>query len=196
MPSFVESLTCITWTAKGIYVCGSPDGAASYIAFASDVSKLTATGITKIMDVNHLSGEPPCCAGRAVTTCDWAVDCMRFMSCGDGGTPPPPGPDAAVCMMPTDGGREGGADVDVRPDGTGGARRRRHGRGASGGAGGAGMGGAATGGLSGSGTGGSAGSDDGCNCRTAATSHGTNFGCAGSIARIGRGERVATIAAS
>ena len=172
MPSFVESITCLTWTAKGIYACGSPDGPAknAYIAFASDPDKLTATGITKIMQVGKLAGEPPCCAGRAVTICDWSVECDRFEACVDGGAPPP-GPDAAVCMM-AEPRPEGGVDGDASSDqSTGGA-------GGSAGSGGSSTGGAGTGGSGGSGgsatggagTGGSGGSDDGCGCRVATNS--------------------------
>ncbi|HMJ55047.1 MAG TPA: hypothetical protein VK540_23385 [Polyangiaceae bacterium] len=200
--TFVESTTCLTWTAKGIYVCGSPDGMTSYISFADDVSKVTSAGLTKIMQVNQLKGEPPCCSGRAVTTCDWNIDCDRFDACIEGGTSSPP--DAGMCTMP-EAGRDGsagaggsaGGDASAdRSDGTGGAGTdgaagaATGGAGAGGGAttdatGGAGAGGAgrsgaagsSTGGASGSGTGGagtggSGGSDDGCNCRMSATSSG------------------------
>jgi hypothetical protein len=165
--TFVESATCITWTAKGIYICGSPDGMTSYIGFANDVSKVTSTGLTKIMTVDKLKGEPPCCSGRAVTACNWDVDCMRFGACTDGGTSTP---DAGMCMMP-EGGRGGSA-------GTGGSTTGGTGGSATGGASGSGTGGSATGGASGSstggaggsGTGGSGGSSGSCSCRLAPTS--------------------------
>jgi hypothetical protein len=203
MPSFVDSVSCLTWTAKGVYLCGSPDGGAqlAYIGFASDPNNLTTTGITKIMQAGNLSGKPACCAGRAVTTCDWSSDCSRFLACGDGGTPPPPGPDAAVCMMPTDAGRDVDASRDANVDqstggaagmagasgaagsaGSGGTTAGRAGGAGTGGAGGAGTGGAATGGsggaatggASGAGTGGTGGSD--CSCRVASTSRERSVG--------------------
>jgi len=193
-PVFQESATCITWTAKGIYVCGSPQGMTSYISFASDVNNVTAAGLKKIMDVSALKGEPDCCSGRAVTACDWNVDCTRFEACGDSGMPPPAlPPDAAACMMADAGSREGGAgagggvpeggaDGDVSGSGgtgsggrSGAAGTAGSGDGSStGGAGGSGRGGAGTGGAGtggagtgGAGTGGTGGGDDGCNCRVA-----------------------------
>jgi hypothetical protein len=193
---FYDSATCITWTARGIYICGSPDGANKYVAFASDVSKVNTAGLTKIMETDKLKGEPPCCAGRATSTCDWVVDCERFQSCNDGGVSVPP--DAGACMMPEAGGGSGGAggnagdggnDADASAGrggmgggGTGGAGAagaRPDGSATGGSAGsatgGAGTGGASTGGAGSSGTGGagmsgSGGSDDGCGCRIAGAS--------------------------
>jgi hypothetical protein len=148
-PSFIDSVSCLTWTAKGIYLCGSPDGPASnaYIGFATDANNLTAAGITKIMEAGKMKGEPACCAGRAVSACDWATECGRFSACDDAGTLPP-GPDAAVCMMPDGGSSEGGADADG--GGTGGSAGGDAGRDMStGGSSGAGAGGAGTAGASG-----------------------------------------------
>jgi hypothetical protein len=169
-PSFIDSITCLTWTAKGIYLCGSPDGPASnaYIGFASDANNLTAAGITKIMEAGKMKGEPACCAGRAVSACDWATECGRFSACDDAGTVPP-GPDAAVCMMPDAGSSEGGADADGGGAGgsAGGDAGRDMSTGGSSGAstGGAGMGGAGTagasGGMAGAGRAGAAGAGTG-----------------------------------
>jgi hypothetical protein len=190
---FVASATCLTWTARGIYICGSPDGAHKYVAFASDVSKLNSAGITKMMETDKLSGEPPCCAGRATTTCDWATECPRFEACNDAGPPVPV--DAGICVMPDagDAGRggaggsagEAGADRDADADaGSGGmagggaagagAAGAKPDAPATGGASGSGAGGAGTGGAStgGAGTGGSGGNDDGCGCRIASGSLG------------------------
>jgi MYXO-CTERM domain-containing protein len=179
-PVFVESASCITWTAKGIYICGSPDGMTQYVAFANDVSKVTSTGLTKIMTLDKLKGEPPCCSGRAVTACDWNVDCMRFDACADGGTSMQP--DAGVCMMPEPrpegGAGAGGSAGDAGPDrdgsagtGTGGAGTGGSATGGASGSATGGAGGSSTGGAGGSGTGG-AGGGDGCNCRMAAPSSG------------------------
>jgi hypothetical protein len=168
-PVFQESATCLTWTAKGIYVCGSPDGMTSYIGFASDVNNVTSAGLQKIMQVNQLKGEPPCCNGRAVASCDWSVDCMRFQACSDGGPV-----DAGVCTMPEagrpDSGTGGSAGAAGAGAGTGGAA----GAGKDGGAGAStgGSGGAATGGATSTGAGGTAGSDSSCSCRTAGGSNG------------------------
>jgi hypothetical protein len=182
---FYDSATCITWTARGIYICASPDGADKYVAFASDVSKVNTAGLTKIMQTNRLAGEPPCCEGRAKSTCDWASDCTRFQSCNDSGSSLPP--DAGACMMPDAGGGTGGAggnagdsgrDADVSTGGGGMAGGGTGGAGAAGArpdgstTGGAGTGGASTGGTGGSGTGGAGGGDDGCKCRMATTSRG------------------------
>jgi MYXO-CTERM domain-containing protein len=155
----------------------------SYISFADDVSKVTSAGLTKIMQVNQLKGEPPCCSGRAVTTCDWNIDCDRFDACIEGGTSSPP--DAGMCTMP-EAGRDGsagaggsaGGDASAdRSDGTGGAGTDgaagagaggagAGGAGAGGGAttdatGGAGAGGAGRSGAAGSSTGGASGSGTG-----------------------------------
>jgi hypothetical protein len=195
MPIFSDLVTCLTWTAKGIYVCASPDGGVPYIAFANDINNVTKAGLAKIMEVDKMKGEPPCCAGRAVTACEWPSECLRFGACGDGGTPLPPGPDAAVCMMMP----EAGPDVDASRDadvdqsaggaggmagasgmggagraGSGGATAGGAGTSGSGGAGTSGSGGAATGGASGVGTGGTGGSD--CSCRTAATTRERSVG--------------------
>jgi len=103
-PLFSDLVSCLSWTPNGIYVCASPDGQIPYISRANDISSLNAAGLTKIMEMNKMKGEPPCCAGRSVTTCDWpSVACLRFKVCDDASTDPPPGPDAAVCMP------EGGA---------------------------------------------------------------------------------------
>jgi hypothetical protein len=192
-PTWVESITCLTWTARGVYACGAPGGATNFIGFASDPTNLTSAGFTRIMDVANLKGQPPCCAGRAVTTCDWAVDCTRFETCGN----MPPAPDSGICMMP-DAGRDGGGGADGSPrdagddrstggsggNGTagagtagasgtmGGAGRAGAGGGGTGGAGTGGGGTGGAGGTGGGGTGGAGGSDDGCNCRTAGASQG------------------------
>jgi len=185
IPIYSDLVSCITWTAKGIYVCASPDGGVPYIAFASDIANVTKTGVTKIMEVDKMKGEPPCCAGRSVTACEWPAECIRFGACGDGGTSSPPALDADVCIKPEPSIEAG---VDATPDqstggaggggaGGGGAGGGGAGGGGAGGGGRAGAatggaGGATTGGSGGSGTGGSGGSDDGCNCRTAETSGG------------------------
>ena len=175
-PFFEELVTCLTWTSRGIYICGSPDGAEKYVAFADDVSKITMSGITKLIQTNKMAGEPTCCAGRATGVCDWATDCMRFQSCGDGGASVPP--DAGMCMADGGGGAGGGGNAGSGGTaGTGAAGAKPDGS-ATGGASGSssgGTGGASTGGAGSSGTGGAGGTggtEDGCKCRMAATSHG------------------------
>ncbi len=162
-PTMVESITCLTWTAKGVYACGSPDGATSYIGLATDSANLTSAGFTRIMEVNKMKGEPPCCAGRAVTTCDWSLDCTRFEACGN----MTPAPDSGICTMP-EGGKDpdAGRDGDVPDQSTGGT-----GGGGAGNAGAAGASGGVAGTGGAAGTGGTGGSDDGCGCRVATTSH-------------------------
>jgi hypothetical protein len=182
-PFFEELVTCLTWTSRGIYICGSPDGKEKYVAFADDVSKITMSGVTKLISTNKLAGEPTCCSGRATAACDWAADCVRFDACTDAGTP---APDAGMCMMP-DAGRDGSGgssgdaggdrDASAGSGGTssGGAAGAPPDGSATGGTGGAtsgGTGGTSAGGSSGSGTGGTGGTDEGCKCRMAATSHG------------------------
>lgn len=169
-PIFMESVTCLTWTQKGIYVCGSPDGAASYIGLASDLSTVTPANIQRIMKVTELHGEPSCCNGRSVSACDWAFECQRFEACPDGGVSTMP--DAGMCVMPEAGRPEGGSAGAGGTAGAGGASGGAAGRagsagstpegGTTGGAGGAGTGGSTTGG-----TGGSSGS---CSCRLAPAS--------------------------
>jgi hypothetical protein len=183
MPKAVyeEASSCITWTAKGIYVCGSPQGAASYIAFASDVNNVNSAGLKKIMELNKLNGEPPCCNGRAVTSCDWAVDCVRFGACTDSGAV-----DAGVCTMPEagrpdsgTGGSGGAAGAGAAGSSAGGAA----GAGKDGGAGAStgGSGGAATGGATSTGAGGTGGSETSCSCRTVGGSNGAGAPLLGAL---------------
>ena len=161
-PLFSDLVSCLSWTPNGIYVCASPDGGIPYISRANDISSLNAAGLTKVMEMDKMKGEPPCCAGRSVTTCDWpSVACIRFKVCDDASIVPPPGPDAAVCMPEGGAGGRAGDAGDDRS--TGGA--------SGGGMGGAGMGGRAGAGTGGA-TGGTGGGDDGCKCRMSATSHG------------------------
>ena len=183
---FVESTTCLTWTAKGVYVCGSPDGKTSYVAFASDVNDVTSTGLKKIMQVDQLQGEPPCCTGRAVATCDWPVECQRFQACPDGGFSTV---DAGVCTMPEagrpDGGSGGAAGAGGRDGSAGSGAAGAAGAGMSGAAGAGrdggagassggsgGSGGSATGGATSTGAGGTGGGDSSCSCRTVGGSNG------------------------
>jgi hypothetical protein len=174
-PLFLESVTCITWTAKGIYVCGSPDGAASYIGLTNDLSTVSPATIPRIMRISDLKGEPTCCNGRSVNACDWASECTRFDACPDGGVSTMP--DAGMCVMP-DAGGQGGAAGSAGAGGSGG--------GASGAAGraGAGTDGGATGGAGGAGTGGattdgSGGSRESCSCRLAPSSNARSAAGAG-----------------
>jgi hypothetical protein len=191
VPIMVESTTCLTWTSRGIYLCGSPDGMTSYIGFASDINNVSKAGITKIMQVNELKGEPPCCNGRAVTSCDWNAECIRFDACVDGATPATP--DAAACMMPDagrgDGGGTGGsaggdAGGDRSLDGSAGSGMGGAAGAAAGGSAGAGTAGASgsatggTGGSGGAGTGGSGGGNDGCDCRASRSRGGSAQGLA------------------
>ena len=185
---YEEASSCITWTAKGIYVCGSPQGSASYIAFASDVNNVNSAGLKKIMELDKVKGEPPCCNGRAVMSCEWAVDCMRFQACVDGGSSTV---DAGVCTMPEAGRPDSGTDASGGAAGAGaGGRGGSAGSGTAGasgattaGAGGAGKdggagastggsGGSATGGATSTGAGGTGGSETSCSCRTAGGSNG------------------------
>ncbi|MET0592264.1 MAG: hypothetical protein ABW133_06170 [Polyangiaceae bacterium] len=182
MPIYSDLVSCLTWTAKGIYVCATPDGAWPRISFASDISKLNSAGLTKIMDGDKFSGQPPCCAGRSVNACDWGDYCNRFGGCADGSIPATQ-PDAS-CPADAGGGGAGGsgpgdastdrsmgdASTDRSTGGTGGTGGGTGG-GAAGTGGSSGTGGA-TGGSGGatSGTGGSGGSDDSCKCRIGAPS--------------------------
>jgi len=85
-PTFAESVSCLEWTATGVYVCGAPEGKVSYVGFAKDVAMVTAAGLTTIMHTDQIKGDPPCCKGGAVSSCNWADDCQRLGACGDAGT--------------------------------------------------------------------------------------------------------------
>ena len=84
--TFVESVSCLEWTAAGVYVCGAPEGRVSYVGFAKDVARVTAAGLTTIMRTSEIAGAPPCCKGAAVSSCNWTDDCQRLNACRDAGS--------------------------------------------------------------------------------------------------------------
>jgi hypothetical protein len=134
----VEPISCITWTANGIYVCMSPQGESSFLAFAKQPTFASRKDMSVLMKLSDTRGVPPSCSGRAVATCDWTMDCQPLTAC-DGGAPS--GAGGKACPAPT----------TTTTTGTGGPM---------------GAGGASTGGSGGSAAG-SGGSDSkpGCGCR-------------------------------
>ena len=79
-----EPISCITWNKTGIYVCFEPGGEDSFLGFATAPNFTSRASMTTLMKVNQTKGVPPNCMGRAVTTCDWTVDCLNLDAC-DGG---------------------------------------------------------------------------------------------------------------
>jgi hypothetical protein len=81
-----ESISCITWTKNGIYVCGVPQGESSFVAFAKDPTFKARADMTILMKLNETRGIPPNCTRRAATTCNWSADCVNLNACPDAGT--------------------------------------------------------------------------------------------------------------
>jgi hypothetical protein len=80
-----EPISCITWTKNGIYVCMTPQGESSFVSFAKDPTFKTRADLTMLMKADQTRGVPPCCAGRAMSMCNWSMDCTPLNACGDGG---------------------------------------------------------------------------------------------------------------
>jgi MYXO-CTERM domain-containing protein len=97
-------ISCLTWTKTGIYACVTPDGEVSYLGFSKDLAFTALDQMTILMRLPDTVGVPQCCNGRAVTTCNWAVDCAVLGACADGGMSRA---EAPVCTP--DGGGAGGS---------------------------------------------------------------------------------------
>jgi MYXO-CTERM domain-containing protein len=125
----VEPISCITWTANGIYVCMSPQGESSFVAFAKQPMFASRKDMTVLMTLSETKAAPPSCAGRAATTCDWAMACPLLNAC-DGGAPktcPPLLTTTTTSTTTTGGGSTGtggaggthGGGNDSKPSGCG-----------------------------------------------------------------------------
>ncbi|HKQ70831.1 MAG TPA: hypothetical protein VJT73_15900 [Polyangiaceae bacterium] len=138
------SVTCLTWTQNGVYMCtGGVDSQFDLALVTNDDFVSCVTPLLKLADV---AGVPPNCAGRAVSTCDWKVDCAAIGAC-DGGAPPEQPLMNASCSVP-----DAGAGLVDAPSGSAGSTTS-----------------SGAGGTTSSGQGGSALSTDdtrsGCGCR-------------------------------
>jgi hypothetical protein len=145
----VESVSCITWTKNGVYVCMAPQGEPSFLSFAKDATFKVRGDMTTLMKLNETRGVPPNCSGRAASTCNWALDCMTLNACGAGGA--------------TTGTGAGGASTGT---GAGGASTGTGAGGATTGSGGSGTGPSTGGGVAGATTGGGAGGATGTTVTT------------------------------
>ena len=115
VPVFRGSVSCLSWTANGIYACVTPAAEPQNLTFTTDPS-FSSSSLTTLMRANEVLGPRPCCQGRAARACTWDVDCQVLGAC-DGGTPPAPG----ICDAGPTAGMEGGAVDATSPAGTGGS---------------------------------------------------------------------------
>ena len=107
LPLVPGNVNCLTWTARGVYACFSPIGRVPYVAFAPDPS-FASSSMTTLMQTDKTLGAPPCCGGRAVNACTWAVDCQPLQACDAGPPPSPPNCGGA-------GGKGGASTTDAGP---------------------------------------------------------------------------------
>jgi hypothetical protein len=106
-PSMSANVSCLTWTATGIYTCILQQDKASLVTFTADPTLATAP--TTIMETSGVLGQPPCCGGKLAATCTWSTECRALGACDAGASGP------LTCM---DSGAAGGgptsdAAVDV-----------------------------------------------------------------------------------
>ncbi len=86
-PVVTGNVSCLTWTATGIYRCLLEEGQPTRLSFTTDVT-FASVGTT-LMSTNEALGQSPCCGGRLAGICDWSTDCRALQAC-DGGAPAGP----------------------------------------------------------------------------------------------------------
>jgi hypothetical protein len=145
------SVTCLTWTATGVYVCTSQQERQFELGFvqAPNFTLATPTPLTPLFRLTDVSGPLECPACTTGSTCgeDWQSVCSVFSACTDGG--------GATGGQPAGECPDGG----IEPDGGGGAS-------AGGADAAAGSAGTSTGGTGNAATNASGDDDSGCGCRT------------------------------
>jgi hypothetical protein len=111
------SITGLSWTKTGIYVCSLELGAGYSLAFASDSSFVVdGSGLQPLLRLAQIAG-PYSCGAPAAQACaqGWSTTCATFGACRDGGTASPS----------SDGGADGsvgGAAPEKASGGGGGCR--------------------------------------------------------------------------
>ncbi len=102
-----KNVSCLTWTATGIYAC-SAEGGAELIFAAGDVPS-DAGAFTELLRLKDVQ-EPGAVCAQSGSTCAlaWQTACVGFGSCVDGGTTDAGTTDASPGDAPTPGGGVGG----------------------------------------------------------------------------------------
>jgi hypothetical protein len=103
---FKGSVSCLSWTARGIYACVTPAAEPQNLTFTTD-PEFSSSSLTKLMKMNEVLGPRPCCRGRATSACDWRVDCQVLGTCDHAGPP-----ESRICDGGDDG-MAGGAPIDA-----------------------------------------------------------------------------------
>jgi hypothetical protein len=80
------SVTCLTWTVHGLYVCTDGESGDIVQVFDGAIALEGGMGQT-IMRLADIRGPPPCCAPTAAT-CPWLDLCPSLGACGDGAAVP------------------------------------------------------------------------------------------------------------
>ena len=111
---FKGSVSCLSWTANGIYACVTPTAAPQNLTFTIDAD-FSPSSLTTLMKMNEVLGPRPCCRGRAASACNWSVDCQVLGVCDDAGPP-----EAAMCDGGARGGVGGGTLIDASSSDTAG----------------------------------------------------------------------------
>ena len=87
---FPQSVTCLTWTARGIYACLEEQSAGTVkeLALFDGAAALDGGSPRTLMSLSDILGPPPCCA-ETDSVCDWLEVCPTLGSaaCGDGAAP-------------------------------------------------------------------------------------------------------------
>jgi MYXO-CTERM domain-containing protein len=85
-----EPVTCLTWTASGIYACveDAAAGTLTELTLFPDTAALDANSGQTLMRLSDILGPPPCCPSTDAV-CVWSEVCPTLGpgACGDGGAP-------------------------------------------------------------------------------------------------------------
>ena len=85
------SITCLTWTTGGVYVCTDPRERGYSVGFLpGGAFVMDASNVEVLLNLATITG-PLCCGGAPSSTCApaWPNNCAVFGACGDAGGVPP-----------------------------------------------------------------------------------------------------------
>jgi photosystem II stability/assembly factor-like uncharacterized protein len=120
---FPAHVSCLAWTARGVYVCGSQhfDGFELGFSQAADF-RGDAGCLTQLLRLPDVKGPLACPVGTAGIVCDvnWVAACATFGTCRDAGSTP------RRCAG-HGGSSDAGATADVRRQPDGGVASSTHG---------------------------------------------------------------------
>jgi photosystem II stability/assembly factor-like uncharacterized protein len=103
------TITCLSWTRVGVYVCASQAEKGYALGFSRDANFGDGgSNLQPLLDLSKIVG-PMCCGGatQAVCTASWPANCGLFGACGQAGNPP-------TCS--SDEGVEAGAGAEELPE--------------------------------------------------------------------------------